>query len=139
MEGGKGFAKGAGSLVKNTFEGAFNSVESMTGSVGNGLSTLVFDDDFNRQRQKIKNEKSEHIGQGLSNGAKSIVNGVGRGLTGLVTSPLEGAQESGIGGFFLGGLKGLTGLVIKPVSGIFDATTKTFEGIKNTPSFISKS
>jgi hypothetical protein len=26
LEGGKGLAKGAGSLVKNTFEGAFNSV-----------------------------------------------------------------------------------------------------------------
>jgi vacuolar protein sorting-associated protein 13A/C len=35
----------------------------------------------------------------------------------------------------VGGLKGITGLVVKPVSGIFDATTKTFEGIKNTPSY----
>lgn len=43
LEGGKGLAKGAGSLMKNTFEGAFNSVESVTGSVGNGLSSLAFD------------------------------------------------------------------------------------------------
>ena len=54
----------------------------------------------------------------------------------MITSPVEGAQEDGIGGFFLGGLKGLAGLVVKPVSGIFDATTKTFEGIKNTPGFL---
>lgn len=111
----------------------------MTGSFGNGLSTLVFDDSFNKERQKIRNEKSEHVGQGLSNGLRSIANGFEKGFTGLVTSPVEGAQESGIGGFFLGGIKGLTGLVIKPVSGILDATTKTFEGIKNTPSYIGKS
>lgn len=35
----------------------------------------------------------------------------------------------------MGSIKGLAGLVVKPVSGIFDATTKTFEGIKNTPSY----
>jgi vacuolar protein sorting-associated protein 13A/C len=37
----------------------------------------------------------------------------------------------------MGGLKGITGLVIKPVSGIIDATTKTAEGIKNTPGYFS--
>ena len=55
LEGGKGLAKGAGSLVKNTFEGAFNSVESISGSVGNGISSLAFDDDYTKERQKIKN------------------------------------------------------------------------------------
>lgn len=74
----------------------------------------------------------------MSNGAKSIFNGFAKGITGLVTAPVEGAQESGIGGFFVGGLKGITGLVVKPVSGIFDATTKTFEGIKNTPSYFQQ-
>lgn len=56
---------------------------------------------------------------------KSIANGFSKGVTGVFTSPIEGAQESGIGGFFKGSLKGITGLVVKPVSGIFDATTKT--------------
>jgi vacuolar protein sorting-associated protein 13A/C len=62
LEGGKGLAKGAGSLVKNTFEGALNSVESVTGSVGNGLSALAFDDEFAKERQKIQSDKSQHIG-----------------------------------------------------------------------------
>lgn len=44
LEGTKGLAIGAGSLVKNTFEGAFNSIGSVTGSVGNGISSLAFDD-----------------------------------------------------------------------------------------------
>lgn len=112
--------------MKNTFEGAFNSAESISGSVGNGISSLAFDEEFSKERQKIKNEKSEHIGTGLLNGVKSLANGVGRGVAGVITSPVEGAQENGIGGFFLGGLKGITGLVVKPVSGLFDATTKTF-------------
>jgi len=40
---GKGIAKGTKSLVKNTFQGAMNTVESFTGSLGNGLTALVDD------------------------------------------------------------------------------------------------
>ena len=35
-------------------------------------------------------------------------------------------------GFFKGTWQGLSGLVIKPVAGVFDAASKTAEGIKNT-------
>lgn len=71
-------------------------------------------------------------------GGKSIVNGFFTGITGLVTEPIKGAEKSGIGGFFKGGLKGLTGLIVKPVSGVIDATSKTAEGIKNTTKVFSK-
>ena len=38
---GKGIALGTGSLVSNTIEGAFGSVESITGAIGNGISGLA--------------------------------------------------------------------------------------------------
>jgi len=71
-------------------------------------------------------------------GGKSIINGLFTGITGLVTEPIKGASQDGIGGFFLGGLKGITGLIVKPVSGVIDATSKTAEGIKNTTKVFSK-
>jgi vacuolar protein sorting-associated protein 13A/C len=40
LEGGVGIMKGAGSLIKNTFAGTFNSINKITGSVATGLSAL---------------------------------------------------------------------------------------------------
>jgi hypothetical protein len=37
----KGLAKGTGSLISKTFQGTFGTVESFTGSIGNGVSGLV--------------------------------------------------------------------------------------------------
>ncbi len=44
---GKGLALGTGSLLSNTVEGAFGTVESITGTIGNGISGLAsYDKDF---------------------------------------------------------------------------------------------
>lgn len=84
--------RGAKSLLTNTFTGAFNSVESLTGSISNGITLLVDDDNqFARDRDRIKNDRSEHVFDGLSNGAKSIFNGCKNGFTGLFTQPARGA------------------------------------------------
>jgi len=40
LEGGKGVLKGAGSLVKNTVSGTFNSIGRITGSLASGVSNL---------------------------------------------------------------------------------------------------
>ena len=69
---------------------------------------------------------------GLINGGKSLLNGIGDGFLGLVRNPYEGAEKNGIGGFFLGAAKGVAGIVLKPISGLVDFTAKTAEGIKNT-------
>ena len=53
---GKGLAMGTGSLVSNTIEGAFGTVESITGTIGNGISGFAaYDKDFEKRRQDIKN------------------------------------------------------------------------------------
>ena len=38
---GKGLALGTGSLISNTVEGAFGTVENITGVIGNGISGLA--------------------------------------------------------------------------------------------------
>lgn len=40
LEGGLGIVKGAGSLLKNTMAGTFNSVSKITGTVSTGISSL---------------------------------------------------------------------------------------------------
>ena len=51
------------------------------------------------------------------------------GLSGIVVSPVRGAQEDGIKGFFKGIGKGLLGIIAKPTGGIFDSITLILEGI----------
>lgn len=58
LEGSLGVIKGAGSLVKNTISGAFNSVNKITGSVSSGLSALCMDDDYLASREKLKSKKA---------------------------------------------------------------------------------
>lgn len=49
---GKGLALGTGSLLSNTVEGAFGTVESITGTIGNGISGLAsYDKKFEKRRQ----------------------------------------------------------------------------------------
>ena len=43
LEGGKGIARGARSLLQNTFQGAFGSVEAITDTIGTGISSFVDD------------------------------------------------------------------------------------------------
>lgn len=109
-----------------TISGTFNTVESITGSLSNGITLLVDDDrTFARERENIKNDKSQHVFGGLANGAKSIAYGFKNGVTGLFTQPVKGAEKSGLPGFLLGAAKGIGGLVIKPISGVIDAASKT--------------
>ena len=69
---------------------------------------------------------------GLSQGTLSIYSGLEEGLTGILTKPYEGAKKNGFFGFVKGSVHGIVGLMVKPIAGVFDATSKTAEGIKNT-------
>ena len=132
LEGGFGIARGAGSFLKNTVAGTFNSVQKITGSFATGISSLSLDDEYLAQREKIKMTKPKHAFDGLGQGMMSIFAGVEKGITGVVKKPYEGYKKGGFGGILKGSIQGIAGLVVKPVAGIFDATSKTAEGIKNT-------
>ena len=67
----------------------------------------------------------------------SIFSGIEKGLTGIITQPLEGAKNGGFEGFLEGTFKGITGLVTKPITGkyitegVLDGNAKFAESIKN--------
>lgn len=52
------------------------------------------------------------------------------GVTGVVTKPISGAKEQGIGGFVKGLGKGTIGLVTRPTAGIVDFAHGTFDSVK---------
>lgn len=114
------------------------------------------DSDYQDQRDKFNNQKASHAVEGVGMGLASLATGVGKGLTGIFTKPVEGAQKQGknphfysifhfifntllgVGGFFKGVGKGLMGAVFKPVTGVMDLASKTAEGIKNTTTYFDE-
>ena len=69
------------------------------------------------------------VRQGLVEGGVTFGKGVFRGVTGIVTNPLAGAQERGVLGFVAGVGRGLVGVPAQVVGGALAAASKVTEGI----------
>lgn len=118
------------------------AVSNVTGGIAGGLSLLTGDKEYMEERGKKNKKKARGLLQGLGMGAKSLVGGVAKGVTGVVSQPIKGAKKKGIKGFLGGVAKGVGGLVAKPVVGVLDSVSKTaevkifilniFKGISNT-------
>lgn len=126
-----GVGKGSSSLVKNSVVGIFGTASKITGTLGKGVAHLTFDKDYVRSRDKHVREKPKHIGEGMVWGAKELRSGIKSGLTGIVTSPLDGAKREGVQGFMKGMGKGVIGAAVKPGVGLFDMATRATQGITN--------
>ena len=74
----------------------------------------------------------KHLADGLISGSWALARGVGEGITGLMTAPLEGAKKQGVKGMVKGFGQGIVGVVVKPIAGSFDFVTRTMEGGANT-------
>lgn len=70
----------------------------------------------------------EDIGDVIREGGGAFAKGLFRGVTGILTKPLEGAKSSGVEGFVQGVGKGIIGAAAQPVSGVLDLLSKTTEG-----------
>lgn len=68
------------------------------------------------------------FGDVIRDGGGAFAKGLFRGVTGILTKPLEGAKSSGVEGFVHGVGKGIIGAAAQPVSGVLDLLSKTTEG-----------
>jgi vacuolar protein sorting-associated protein 13A/C len=118
--------------VRNTLTGTFNSLDKISSSFGSGLAALSFNQDYMKKKQLRSETEAENVVEGLGQAGNSLYKGLENGITGIFLNPLEGAKEEGISGLIKGTFFGITGFFIKPISAIFDATSKTAIGLKNT-------
>ncbi|KAJ3291062.1 hypothetical protein HK104_006345 [Borealophlyctis nickersoniae] len=130
---GIGVAKGTASLFKKTVFGVSDTFSKFTESIGKGLSVITLDEQFQERRRLTRaRNRPRHAVYGITAGATSFAQSVASGVTGVVSKPIEGAQQEGVGGFFKGLGKGIVGVVTKPVIGVFDLASNVGEGIRNT-------
>lgn len=84
---------------------------------------------FNMLGHLLQDNKGvEDFGDVIREGGGALAKGIFRGVTGILTKPLEGAKASGVEGFVQGFGKGLIGAAAQPVSGVLDLLSKTTEG-----------
>lgn len=93
-----------------------------------GIAALSMDKKFIQSRQRQENKGVEDFGDIIREGGGALAKGLFRGVTGILTKPLEGAKSSGVEGFVSGFGKGIIGAAAQPVSGVLDLLSKTTEG-----------
>jgi vacuolar protein sorting-associated protein 13A/C len=132
----KGLGRGGKGFVKSVMHGLSSSAAGMTSSLGNNLSLLTFDKDFQAKREQRLREQTadldKGVGHGLRTAGQNMAGGFAAGFKGLVTAPIKGAQKEGIGGFFKGVGQGLAGAVVKPIMGVAEGVSAVAESVSQT-------
>ncbi|XP_062108869.1 uncharacterized protein LOC133819601 isoform X1 [Humulus lupulus] len=104
------------------------NASSALGHMSKGMAALSMDKKFIQSRQRQENKGIEDLGDVIREGGGALAKGLFRGVTGILTKPLEGAKTSGVEGFVQGVGRGLIGAAAQPVSGVLDLLSKTTEG-----------
>ncbi|CAH2036004.1 unnamed protein product [Thlaspi arvense] len=104
------------------------NASSALGHMSQGIAALSMDKKFIQSRQRQDNKGVEDFGDIIREGGGALAKGLFRGVTGILTKPLEGAKSSGVEGFVSGFGKGIIGAAAQPVSGVLDLLSKTTEG-----------
>ena len=128
----KAFGNGAKSFFKKTVYGIFNTSSKITSSIGDGVSRLAMDENYEKTRKQLSRKPPKHAVQGIAYGARDLGIGLFKGVTGVVSEPVSGSRSEGVAGFFKGLSRGVTGLYVKPGVGVIDFISRMTEGVKNT-------
>jgi hypothetical protein len=76
-------------------------------AASHGVASLAAD----TQQESASRPEVQHVGHGIQEGGRALAKGMLRGGMGMLSKPMEGAKQSGLGGF-LGGL-GKVGLRVQ--------------------------
>lgn len=103
---------------------------STFGTMSRGAASLSRDDEFMRVRTNQENSrKIEGVKDGMVQGTTSLARGVGYGVKGIVSKPVDGVRDGGAPGCIQGVVKALIGVVAQPLSGCLDFMSLSVSGI----------
>ncbi|KAL7589773.1 hypothetical protein Lser_V15G35826 [Lactuca serriola] len=120
-----GMAQGTTSLVSNTVYAISDAATQVSRAAHKGIVAFTMDDDPSASEMERQQKK------GMSSHGKGVINEVLEGLTGLLQSPIRGAEKHGLPGVLSGIALGVTGLVARPAASILQVTEKTARSIRN--------
>ncbi|OWM73838.1 hypothetical protein CDL15_Pgr018898 [Punica granatum] len=119
----RGMAQGTTSLLSSTIYALSDAAFQFSKAAQKGIVALTFDD------QAVARMEREQ--RGVASHSQGVINEVLEGLTGLLQSPIRGAEKHGLPGVLSGMALGLTGVVARPAASILEVTGKTAQSIRN--------
>ncbi|CAJ2666738.1 unnamed protein product [Trifolium pratense] len=119
----KGMAEGTTSLLSNTLYAVSDAASQFSKVARKGIVAFTYDDQIASRMEKQQ--------ASVASDSKGVINEVLEGLTGLLQSPIRGAEKHGLPGVLSGVALGITGLVAKPAASILEVTGKTAQSIRN--------
>ena len=129
----RGVRKGTFGLLSNIGEGIGTAAGALAGTIGDGVASMAFDEEFLAARQRRDQAVAEGgFKNGLFYGAQAFGSSLASGIGGLARAPIKGAKEGGLSGFVAGVGKGIVGVPTKVISGAFEAVSHVSEGAANS-------
>ncbi|KAK9079002.1 hypothetical protein SSX86_000671 [Deinandra increscens subsp. villosa] len=118
-----GVAQGTTSLLSNTVYAISDATTQVSRAAHKGIVAFTMDDPTATEMERQQKGASSH--------GKGVINELLEGLTGLLQSPIRGAEKHGLPGVLSGFALGVTGLVARPAASILEVTEKTARSIRN--------
>ena len=79
--------------------GILSGASGVLGMLSAGVGRLGGDESTDKERAQDRQEREiEGVASGLAEGGQSLASGFRRGFAGLVSKPLQGARQQGVGG-----------------------------------------
>nr|XP_046914733.1 vacuolar protein sorting-associated protein 13-like [Dermatophagoides farinae] len=122
----EGIKTGVKSLASNVIGGTAGALSRIGNRLGTGVATLTIDEKFQKDRRERMNRKTTFTESG-----KNLFKGIFSGITGVVTKPIEGAKEEGVGGLFKGVGKGVVGIFAQPTTSVIDFASGSLQAFNN--------
>jgi hypothetical protein len=97
--------------------------------ISGSLASITGDTHWQERSSSRRMVEETSMAGALVHGGEAMAAGLFRGITGVVTKPVEGARDKGLHGFITGIGRGMAGLVLQPVSGAVDLASKAVEGV----------
>lgn len=128
----KGLRIGGASFCRKMVYAFFNSASTWLKNMGTGISIFTLDPIYQRHYTDIKSHFHVYNAlDGLKEGMKEWYDNTKDGWKGVVVKPKKGYHNSGFPGAVQGMGKGLVGVVTKPCIGVVDVFQRVCEGTKN--------
>ncbi|XP_008812811.3 uncharacterized protein LOC103723626 isoform X2 [Phoenix dactylifera] len=121
-----GIAHGSKSLLSSTVYAISSATTQFSKAAHKGIVAFTFDEQAVFEMDEQQKHPDSH--------GKGVLNEFLEGLTGLLQSPIRGAERHGLPGVLSGIAMGTAGLVARPMASILEATGKTAQSIRNRSS-----
>ncbi|CAO2190040.1 unnamed protein product [Urochloa humidicola] len=118
-----GLAQGSKTLIGSTVYAVSSATSHFSKTAYKGLVAFTYDEQAASNMEERERQLGLH-GEG-------VLNGFLEGLTGLLQSPIRGAEKHGLPGVISGLAMGTAGLVARPMASILEATSRTAQSIRN--------